>query len=105
MPSPLRSPIFSTGRSVGSSRIRDITRALGPSWAMPDNLSSAVLARLFPDAPSGYGPSEHPAVVHGPYRAARTGPARGMEDRRFSFLSRVRNATIVEIPKVRADAC
>ncbi|MFK4182972.1 maleylpyruvate isomerase N-terminal domain-containing protein [Streptomyces sparsogenes] len=36
----------------------DITRALGLSWAPPDGPSGAVLARLFPDAPAGYGPSD-----------------------------------------------
>ncbi|MGR8010373.1 maleylpyruvate isomerase N-terminal domain-containing protein [Streptomyces hypolithicus] len=36
----------------------DITRALNLSWAPPDVLSSAVLARLFPDAQSGHGPSD-----------------------------------------------
>ncbi|WP_190090288.1 maleylpyruvate isomerase N-terminal domain-containing protein [Streptomyces melanogenes] len=36
----------------------DITRALGLSWTPPDDLSTAVLARLFPDAPSGHSPSD-----------------------------------------------
>lgn len=36
----------------------DITRALGLPWALPDGLSTAVLARLFPDAPSGHAPSD-----------------------------------------------
>ncbi|MCZ2527390.1 maleylpyruvate isomerase N-terminal domain-containing protein [Streptomyces sp. HB2AG] len=36
----------------------DIARALGLSWAPPDDLASGVLARLFPDAPSGHGPSD-----------------------------------------------
>ncbi|RLU86844.1 hypothetical protein CTZ27_23935 [Streptomyces griseocarneus] len=34
----------------------DITRALGTDWTPPDNLSAAVLARLFPDAPQGHSP-------------------------------------------------
>ncbi|MGI5347387.1 maleylpyruvate isomerase N-terminal domain-containing protein [Streptomyces sp. CA-250714] len=36
----------------------DITHALGGSWAPPPGLSEAVLARLFPDAPSGHVPSD-----------------------------------------------
>ncbi|MEV0375527.1 maleylpyruvate isomerase N-terminal domain-containing protein [Streptomyces sp. NPDC050636] len=36
----------------------DITRALGIPWALPDDTSTAVLARLFPDAPSGHRPSD-----------------------------------------------
>jgi hypothetical protein len=36
----------------------DLTRALGLPWAPPGDLSSAVLARLFPDAPSGHGPTD-----------------------------------------------
>ncbi|MFE9775532.1 maleylpyruvate isomerase N-terminal domain-containing protein [Streptomyces sp. NPDC005931] len=36
----------------------DITRALGLPWTPPDDLSTAVLARLFPDAPTGHSPSE-----------------------------------------------
>ncbi|MEV0632115.1 maleylpyruvate isomerase N-terminal domain-containing protein [Nonomuraea wenchangensis] len=36
----------------------DITGALGLPWAPPGNLSSAVLARLFPDAPSGHGATD-----------------------------------------------
>lgn len=36
----------------------DITRTLGLPWAPPDDLSTAVLARLFPDAPSGHSPSD-----------------------------------------------
>ncbi|WP_344395459.1 maleylpyruvate isomerase N-terminal domain-containing protein [Actinomadura alba] len=36
----------------------DITRALGLSWTPPEGLSAAVLTRLFPDAPSGHGPSD-----------------------------------------------
>ncbi|MDO0934227.1 maleylpyruvate isomerase N-terminal domain-containing protein [Streptomyces sp. DG2A-72] len=36
----------------------DITRALSLSWTPPDGLSTAVLARLFPDAPSGHRPSD-----------------------------------------------
>ncbi|MFI1170300.1 maleylpyruvate isomerase N-terminal domain-containing protein [Streptomyces melanogenes] len=36
----------------------DITRALGLSWAPRDDLSTAVLARLFLDAPSGHSPSD-----------------------------------------------
>jgi hypothetical protein len=36
----------------------DITRVLSLSWTPPDGLSAAVLARLFPDAPSGHGPSD-----------------------------------------------
>ncbi|GHH43824.1 hypothetical protein GCM10018773_30620 [Streptomyces candidus] len=34
----------------------DITRALSLSWAPPDELSTPVLNRLYPDAPSGHGP-------------------------------------------------
>ncbi|MEU8919212.1 maleylpyruvate isomerase N-terminal domain-containing protein [Streptomyces nigrescens] len=36
----------------------DITRALGLPWAPPDDLGTAALARLFPDAPSGHTPSD-----------------------------------------------
>ncbi|MGW2413070.1 maleylpyruvate isomerase N-terminal domain-containing protein [Streptomyces tubercidicus] len=36
----------------------DITRALGLTWPPPDDLSTAVLARLFPDAPAGHTPSD-----------------------------------------------
>ncbi|MDA0565511.1 hypothetical protein LG943_14470 [Streptomonospora sp. S1-112] len=36
----------------------DITRSLGSAWAMPDDLSAAVLARLFPDAPHGHAPAD-----------------------------------------------
>ncbi|UYB37816.1 maleylpyruvate isomerase N-terminal domain-containing protein [Streptomyces sp. Je 1-4] len=36
----------------------DITHALGLPWAPPDDLSTAALARLFPDAPSGHTPSD-----------------------------------------------
>ncbi|MCG5220367.1 maleylpyruvate isomerase N-terminal domain-containing protein [Streptosporangium soli] len=36
----------------------DITRAFGRSWVPPDDIGSAVLDRLFPDAPSGHGPSD-----------------------------------------------
>ncbi|MFH8759469.1 maleylpyruvate isomerase N-terminal domain-containing protein [Streptomyces atroolivaceus] len=36
----------------------DITRALGLPWTPPDSLSAAVLARLFPTAPSGHSPSD-----------------------------------------------
>ncbi|MFF5449558.1 maleylpyruvate isomerase N-terminal domain-containing protein [Streptomyces sp. NPDC012888] len=36
----------------------DITRALGLPWAPPDRLGTAVLDRLFPDAPSGHAPSD-----------------------------------------------
>ena len=36
----------------------DITRTLGLPWAPPDGLSAAVLARLFPDAPSEHSPSD-----------------------------------------------
>ncbi|MFH8974258.1 maleylpyruvate isomerase N-terminal domain-containing protein [Streptomyces sp. NPDC017890] len=36
----------------------DITRALGLPWAPPDTTSTAVLARLFPDAPSGHPSSD-----------------------------------------------
>ncbi|MFF5212859.1 maleylpyruvate isomerase N-terminal domain-containing protein [Streptosporangium sp. NPDC000396] len=35
----------------------DITRTLGLPWVPPGDLSAAVLARLFPDAPSGHDPS------------------------------------------------
>lgn len=35
----------------------DITRALGVPWAPPETTCAAVLARLFPDAPSGHSPS------------------------------------------------
>ncbi|ASO20468.1 hypothetical protein FHR81_004579 [Actinoalloteichus hoggarensis] len=34
----------------------DVTRALGVSWAPADDVSAAVLARLFPDAPVGHRP-------------------------------------------------
>ncbi|WP_411079603.1 maleylpyruvate isomerase N-terminal domain-containing protein [Streptomyces sp. cmx-18-6] len=36
----------------------DITRALGLPWDPPEDTSAAVLARLFPDAPSGHRPSD-----------------------------------------------
>ncbi|WP_051722534.1 maleylpyruvate isomerase N-terminal domain-containing protein [Streptomyces albus] len=36
----------------------DITRGLGLPWSPPDGLSAAVLARLFPGAPSGHRPSD-----------------------------------------------
>ncbi|WP_326819956.1 maleylpyruvate isomerase N-terminal domain-containing protein [Streptosporangium sp. NBC_01756] len=36
----------------------DVTRTLGLSWAPPDRLAAAVLARLFPGAPSGHDPSD-----------------------------------------------
>ncbi|MDX3225945.1 maleylpyruvate isomerase N-terminal domain-containing protein [Streptomyces sp. ME19-01-6] len=36
----------------------DITRALGLSWAPPGGPSDAALARLFPHAPAGAGPSD-----------------------------------------------
>jgi hypothetical protein len=36
----------------------DITRALGLSWTPSAGLSAAVLARLFPESPLGYGPSD-----------------------------------------------
>ncbi|MEU6955080.1 maleylpyruvate isomerase N-terminal domain-containing protein [Streptomyces sp. NPDC045714] len=36
----------------------DITRALGVPWDLPDPTSAAVLARLFPGAPSGHRPSD-----------------------------------------------
>ncbi|WP_106399514.1 maleylpyruvate isomerase N-terminal domain-containing protein [Actinocorallia populi] len=36
----------------------DITHALGLPWTPPDDLSAAVLARLFPDAPPGHAPSD-----------------------------------------------
>ncbi|MEI5033770.1 hypothetical protein RB201_16215 [Streptomyces sp. S1A(2023)] len=36
----------------------DITRALGAPWTPPDLTSAAVLARLFPGAPSGHLPSD-----------------------------------------------
>ncbi|MFE2292692.1 maleylpyruvate isomerase N-terminal domain-containing protein [Streptomyces sp. NPDC059452] len=36
----------------------DITRTLGHPRTPPDTTSAAVLARVFPDAPSGHGPSD-----------------------------------------------
>jgi hypothetical protein len=36
----------------------DITCAFGLSWAPPNGVGAAVLTRLFPDAPSGNGPSD-----------------------------------------------
>ncbi|MET9887523.1 hypothetical protein ABZZ20_31155 [Streptomyces sp. NPDC006430] len=39
-------------------RTYGITRALGLSWAPPDGLSAANLARLFPDVPSRHRPSD-----------------------------------------------
>ena len=36
----------------------DIARALDLPWALPDDLASAAVDRLFPDAPSGHAPSD-----------------------------------------------
>ncbi|GAA3153040.1 hypothetical protein GCM10010466_50050 [Planomonospora alba] len=40
-----------------SVHTHDIARGLGLSWTPPGGASAAVLARLFPDAPSGHDPS------------------------------------------------
>ncbi|MFD5317225.1 maleylpyruvate isomerase N-terminal domain-containing protein [Streptomyces sp. NPDC127098] len=36
----------------------DIARALGLPWPLPDDLASAAVDRLFPDAPSGHAPPD-----------------------------------------------
>ncbi|MEU9043601.1 MULTISPECIES: hypothetical protein [unclassified Kitasatospora] len=46
----------------------DLAGAFGLGWQPPEHLAGSAVAGLFPEAPTGHGHADTPAVVHQLYR-------------------------------------